>query len=201
MVDMSLAMSEASFLRLAKFLSSAGLALEQLRMAVVFAHSALLLRAVCNAAHCATNEVGFAFQEKLLLEDIASRSPQAKEEVDRWLDAMSMTPPTISLNGYAVVNRSMLLSIMTTMVTYLVVLVQFNQSWKSNTPSNSSEECKSVCLILLILHHFILFSFEIFTQFFLILFSPFSVSHIPVSRNPYDVNFKFCDTNNFRITY
>ncbi|GLH06355.1 GH23244 [Gryllus bimaculatus] len=145
--------------------------------------------------------VGFAFQEKLLLEDIASRSPQAKEEVDRWLDAMSMTPPTISLNGYAVVNRSMLLSIMTTMVTYLVVLVQFNQSWKSNTPSNSSEECKSVCLILLILHHFILFSFEIFTQFFLILFSPFSVSHIPVSRNPYDVNFKFCDTNNFRITY
>ncbi|KDR14353.1 gustatory and odorant receptor 24-like [Zootermopsis nevadensis] len=83
---------------------------------------------VCDGANSVTREVGLTFQGKLLDIRNAPISDKVEKEVDAFLRAIELRPPEINFGGYVTVNRGMLLSLGSMMVTYLVVLLQLDLS-------------------------------------------------------------------------
>ncbi|CAK1593928.1 unnamed protein product [Parnassius mnemosyne] len=88
----------------------------------------LLLFFICDEAHYASQNVRTNFQKKLLMVELSWMNTDAQTEVNMFLRATEMNPSQISLGGFFDVNRNLFKSLLATMVTYLVVLLQFQIS-------------------------------------------------------------------------
>ncbi|BFF98500.1 gustatory and odorant receptor 63a [Drosophila madeirensis] len=87
-----------------------------------------LLFYICDEAHYASVNVRTNFQKKLLMVELNWMNSDAQTEINMFLRATEMNPSTINCGGFFDVNRSLFKGLLTTMVTYLVVLLQFQIS-------------------------------------------------------------------------
>ncbi|XP_023940247.2 gustatory and odorant receptor 24 [Bicyclus anynana] len=134
---------------------SEGFGIKDIGLAVTACCSIFLLFFICDEAHYASQNVRTNFQKKLLMVELSWMNTDAQTEVNMFLRATEMNPSQISLGGFFDVNRNLFKSLLATMVTYLVVLLQFqisipddahttnqldvgrsyNDSWKTATES------------------------------------------------------------------
>ncbi|KAL0868478.1 hypothetical protein ABMA27_007961 [Loxostege sticticalis] len=104
---------------------SEGFGIKDIGLALTACCSILLLFFICDEAHYASHNVRTNFQKKLLMVELSWMNTDAQTEVNMFLRATEMNPSQISLGGFFDVNRTLFKSLMATMVTYLVVLLQF----------------------------------------------------------------------------
>ncbi|XP_053615595.1 gustatory and odorant receptor 24 [Plodia interpunctella] len=107
---------------------SEGFGIKDIGLAVTALCSIFLLFFICDEAHQASHNVRTIFQKKLLMVELSWMNADAQTEVNMFLRATEMNPSQISLGGFFDVNRTLFKSLMATMVTYLVVLLQFQIS-------------------------------------------------------------------------
>ncbi|XP_013139549.1 PREDICTED: gustatory and odorant receptor 24 [Papilio polytes] len=107
---------------------SEGFGIKDIGLAVTATCSIFLLFFICDEAHYASQNVRTNFQKKLLMVELSWMNADAQTEVNMFLRATEMNPSQISLGGFFDVNRNLFKSLLATMVTYLVVLLQFQIS-------------------------------------------------------------------------
>ncbi|XP_023717013.1 uncharacterized protein LOC111869601 isoform X2 [Cryptotermes secundus] len=97
---------------------------------------------ICNVAHHAASEVGPEFRERLL--HLTSADKQVRRELKIFIRATTISSSEINLGGYVRIDRSFLLRFTCTMVTYLIVLLQFRLGLLSISASNITMVTTSV---------------------------------------------------------
>ncbi|CAO1403783.1 unnamed protein product [Diamesa tonsa] len=107
---------------------SEGFGIKDIGLAITACCSVCLLFFICNEAHYASFNVRTIFQKKLLMVELSWMNTDAQTEVNMFLRATEMNPSNINLGGFFDVNRTLFKSLLATMVTYLVVLLQFQIS-------------------------------------------------------------------------
>ncbi|CAH4027627.1 unnamed protein product [Pieris brassicae] len=107
---------------------SEGFGTKDIGLALTACCSIFLLFFICDEAHYASQNVRTNFQKKLLMVELSWMNTDAQTEVNMFLRATEMNPSQISLGGFFDVNRNLFKSLLATMVTYLVVLLQFQIS-------------------------------------------------------------------------
>lgn len=107
---------------------SEGFGVKDIGLTVTAFCSVALLFVICDEAHYAAHNVRTNFQKKLLMVELSWMNTDAQTEINMFLRATEMNPSDINLGGYFDVNRNLFKSLLTTMVTYLVVLLQFQIS-------------------------------------------------------------------------
>ncbi|KAJ2947628.1 hypothetical protein O0L34_g17429 [Tuta absoluta] len=107
---------------------SEGFGTKDIGLALTAVCSVFLLFFICDEAHYASHNVRTNFQKKLLMVELSWMNTDAQTEVNMFLRATEMNPSQISLGGFFDVNRHLFKSLLATMVTYLVVLLQFQIS-------------------------------------------------------------------------
>ncbi|XP_017774851.1 PREDICTED: gustatory and odorant receptor 24 [Nicrophorus vespilloides] len=105
-----------------------GFGIKDVGLTVTAIFSIALLYFICDEAHYASNCVRVNFQKKLLLVKLSWMNEDAQQEINMFLRATEMNPTNMSLGGFFDVNRNLFKSLLATMVTYLVVLLQFQIS-------------------------------------------------------------------------
>ncbi|XP_022904370.1 gustatory and odorant receptor 24 [Onthophagus taurus] len=110
-----------------------GLGIKDVGLTVSAVFATGLLYFVCDEAHYASNCVRVYFQKKLLLVELSWMNDDAQQEINMFLRATEMNQTDISLGGFFDVNRNLFKSLLATMVTYLVVLLQFQISIPEDT--------------------------------------------------------------------
>ncbi|KAG6457549.1 gustatory and odorant receptor 24 [Manduca sexta] len=130
---------------------SEGFGIKDIGLALTAVCSIFLLFFICDEAHYASQNVRTNFQKKLLMVELSWMNTDAQTEVNMFLRATEMNPSQISLGGFFDVNRTLFKSLLTTMVTYLVVLLQFqisipdeSHSWESHDNELVSNATSSV---------------------------------------------------------
>ncbi|XP_013185991.2 gustatory and odorant receptor 24 [Amyelois transitella] len=118
---------------------SEGFGIKDIGLAVTAMCSIFLLFFICDEAHYASHNVRTIFQKKLLMVELSWMNADAQTEVNMFLRATEMNPSEISLGGFFDVNRTLFKSLMATMVTYLVVLLQFQISIPSDENGEGGE--------------------------------------------------------------
>lgn len=107
---------------------SEGFGVKDIGLTVTAFTSVALLFVICDEAHFSAHNVRTIFQKKLLMVELSWMNVDAQTEINMFLRATEMNPSYINLGGYFDVNRNLFKSLLTTMVTYLVVLLQFQIS-------------------------------------------------------------------------
>ncbi|XP_055376226.1 gustatory and odorant receptor 63a [Condylostylus longicornis] len=107
---------------------SEGFGIKDIGLAVTALSNICLLFFVCDEAHYASHHVRTNFQKKLLMVELSWMNSDAQTEINMFLRATEMNPSNINCGGFFDVNRNLFKSLLTTMVTYLVVLLQFQIS-------------------------------------------------------------------------
>lgn len=107
---------------------SEGFGIKDVGLAVTAMCNICLLFFICDEAHYASQHVRTNFQKKLLMVELNWMNSDAQTEINMFLRATEMNPSNISCGGFFDVNRNLFKSLLTTMVTYLVVLLQFQIS-------------------------------------------------------------------------
>lgn len=107
---------------------SEGFGTKDIGLALTAFCSVFLLFFICDEAHYASHNVRTNFQKKLLMVELSWMNTDTQTEVNMFLRATEMNPSQISLGGFFSVDRTLFKSLMATMVTYLVVLLQFQIS-------------------------------------------------------------------------
>lgn len=102
-----------------------GVTLKEFGLFVIVLYCMSLLYIICNEAYHASRRVGLQFQERLLNVNLTAVDKATQKEIVMFLEAISKNPPTMNLDGYAIINRRLITSNLTFMATYLVVLMQF----------------------------------------------------------------------------
>ncbi|CAG9814475.1 unnamed protein product [Phaedon cochleariae] len=105
-----------------------GLGIKDVGLTITALFCGVMLFFICDEAHYASNCVKVQFQKKLLLVELNWMSDDAQQEINMFLRATEMNPTEMSLGGFFDVNRTLFKSLIATMVTYLVVLLQFQIS-------------------------------------------------------------------------
>lgn len=93
-----------------------------------------LLFYICDEAHNASQFVRTNFQKKLLMVELSWMNSDAQTEINMFLRATEMNPSNMNCGGFFDVNRNLFKGLLTTMVTYLVVLLQFQISLPDEQP-------------------------------------------------------------------
>ncbi|GFG31240.1 hypothetical protein Cfor_06768 [Coptotermes formosanus] len=93
-----------------------------------------IMYVISNVAHHAAIEVGPEFSEKL--SHLSSADKQVRRELKLFTLATTTNSSEINLGGYVRIDRGFLLRFICTMVTYLVVLLQFRLGLLSISTSN-----------------------------------------------------------------
>ncbi|XP_034835820.1 gustatory and odorant receptor 24 [Maniola hyperantus] len=118
---------------------SEGFGVKDIGLAVTACCSIFLLFFICDEAHYASQNVRTNFQKKLLMVELSWMNTDAQTEVNMFLRATEMNPSQISLGGFFDVNRNLFKSLLATMVTYLVVLLQFQISIPDDSHTDHME--------------------------------------------------------------
>ncbi|CAK1545574.1 unnamed protein product [Leptosia nina] len=119
---------------------SEGFGTKDIGLALTACCSIFLLFFICDEAHYASHNVRTNFQKKLLMVELSWMNTDAQTEVNMFLRATEMNPSQISLGGFFDVNRHLFKSLLATMVTYLVVLLQFQISIPDESIPNDENE-------------------------------------------------------------
>ncbi|XP_018567012.1 gustatory and odorant receptor 22-like [Anoplophora glabripennis] len=109
-----------------------GLSFKEAGLFLISFYCMSLLYIICNQAHYASSKMGPEFKERLLNVNLAAVDSRTRQEVNMFLTAIDKNPPVMTLNGYANVNRKLISSTVTSMATYLVMLMQFRLSLMRN---------------------------------------------------------------------
>ncbi|XP_058456058.1 gustatory and odorant receptor 24 [Malaya genurostris] len=107
---------------------SDGFGIKDIGLAVTACCSIGFLFFICDEAHYASFNVRTNFQKKLLMVELSWMNSDAQTEINMFLRATEMNLSNINLGGFFDVNRTLFKSLLATMVTYLVVLLQFQIS-------------------------------------------------------------------------
>nr|CAD7407493.1 unnamed protein product [Timema cristinae] len=83
-------------------------------------------------------KVGVKFQETLLLIRMTTVDEETYQEIDAFLSTIEMCPPEVRLGEYVTLDRKVFVSIISRLVTYLVVLIQFQEEGSQENTSNST---------------------------------------------------------------
>lgn len=133
---------------------SEGFGIKDIGLAVTASTSVALLFVICDEAHFSAHNVRTIFQKKLLMVELSWMNTDAQTEINMFLRATEMNPSYINLGGYFDVNRNLFKSLLTTMVTYLVVLLQFQISIpdesltvQANGTTSSSSSTDSMLMV------------------------------------------------------
>ncbi|KAJ8711767.1 hypothetical protein PYW08_008721 [Mythimna loreyi] len=118
---------------------SEGFGIKDIGLALTALCSIFLLFFICDEAHYASHNVRTNFQKKLLMVELSWMNTDAQTEVNMFLRATEMNPSQISLGGFFNVNRTLFKSLLATMVTYLVVLLQFQISIPDESQNQDEE--------------------------------------------------------------
>ncbi|XP_049884522.1 gustatory and odorant receptor 24 [Pectinophora gossypiella] len=119
---------------------SEGFGIKDIGLALTACCSVFLLFFICDEAHYASHNVRTNFQKKLLMVELSWMNTDAQTEVNMFLRATEMNPSQISLGGFFDVNRNLFKSLLATMVTYLVVLLQFQISIPDESQSDEIDD-------------------------------------------------------------
>ncbi|XP_021922817.1 gustatory and odorant receptor 22-like [Zootermopsis nevadensis] len=104
---------------------------------ITFAHTGLgvfslfciaALYHFCNLAYYSSNIVGVEIRDELQLIAPSEVTKDVFHEVNMFLDTISMNPPVVSVAGFANVDRGLFRAYASTIVTFMIVLLQFDQS-------------------------------------------------------------------------
>ncbi|KAJ8962917.1 hypothetical protein NQ318_001328 [Aromia moschata] len=109
-----------------------GLSFKEAGLFLISVYCMSLLFIICNEAHHASRKMGPEFRERLLNVNIAAVDNRTRQEVNMFLTAIEKNPPIMNLNGYANINRKLISSTVTSMATYLVMLMQFRLTLMRN---------------------------------------------------------------------
>ncbi|CAH1164258.1 unnamed protein product [Phaedon cochleariae] len=109
-----------------------GLSFKEAGLFLISFYCMTLLYIICNEAHYASHKMGPEFRERLLNVNIGVVDIRTRQEVHMFLTAIDKNPPIMNLNGYANINRKLITSTVTSMATYLVMLMQFRLSLMRN---------------------------------------------------------------------
>ncbi|KDR24348.1 gustatory and odorant receptor 24-like isoform X2 [Zootermopsis nevadensis] len=93
----------------------------------------------CNAAHKVHLNVKAEIEEELQLIMSSRENHDVLIEVNAFLNTISSHPPVISVAGFFDVNREMLRSYASTVVTYMIVLLQFGMGQPNNRQMNATQ--------------------------------------------------------------
>lgn len=107
---------------------SEGFGIKDIGLTVTASTSCYLLFVICDEGHFSAHNIRTNFQKKLLMVELSWMNTDAQTEINMFLRATEMNPSNLNLGGYFDVNRNLFKSLLTTMVTYLVVLLQFQIS-------------------------------------------------------------------------
>ncbi|XP_021915038.1 gustatory and odorant receptor 21a-like isoform X2 [Zootermopsis nevadensis] len=111
---------------LAGILTKGHSVMESAGLGIGFMFGAASLYGICSMAHETTATIGTEIQEQLQLMSSHSLRPETNIQVREFLQTISMNPPLISVLGFVVVNKGMAKSYASALVTYMIVLLQFN---------------------------------------------------------------------------
>ncbi|KAJ8911032.1 hypothetical protein NQ315_015546 [Exocentrus adspersus] len=109
-----------------------GLSFKEAGLFLISFYCMSLLYIICNQAHYASSKMGPEFRERLLNVNLAAVDSRTRQEVNMFLTAIDKNPPIMNLNGYANINRKLIASTVTSMATYLVMLMQFRLTLMRN---------------------------------------------------------------------
>ncbi|XP_053955531.1 gustatory and odorant receptor 63a [Anastrepha ludens] len=115
---------------------SEGFGIKDIGLAITAIWNVFLLFYICDKAHYASFNVRTNFQKKLLMVELNWMNSDAQTEINMFIRATEMNPSNINCGGFFDVNRNLFKGLLTTMVTYLVVLLQFQIS----IPSDSGKQ-------------------------------------------------------------
>nr|ARO70539.1 antennal gustatory receptor 24 [Dendrolimus punctatus] len=119
---------------------SEGFGIKDIGLVLTAICSIFLLFFICDEAHYASHNVRTNFQKKLLMVELSWMNADAQTEINMFLRATEMNPSQISLGGFFDVNRTLFKSLLATMVTYLVVLLQFQISIPDESQNYPKED-------------------------------------------------------------
>ncbi|XP_044750192.1 gustatory and odorant receptor 63a [Coccinella septempunctata] len=117
-----------------------GFELKDIGLTITALFAVALLYFICDEAHYASNCVKVHFQKRLLLVELTWMNEDAQQEIKMFLRATEMIPTNMSLVGFFDVNRNLFKSLLATMVTYLVVLLQFQISIPEDDSSSDGSK-------------------------------------------------------------
>ncbi|KAH1014120.1 hypothetical protein HUJ04_003013 [Dendroctonus ponderosae] len=109
-----------------------GMGVKDIGLTITGVSATLMLYFICDEAHYASTCVRTYFQKKILLVELSFMNEDAQQEISMFLRATEMNPTDMCLCGFFDVNRNLFKSLLATMVTYLVVLLQFQISIPSS---------------------------------------------------------------------
>lgn len=110
-----------------------GLSFKEVGLFVITFYCLGLLYIICNEAYHNSYRMGPVFRERLLNVNLNAVDTRTRQEVHMFLTAIDKNPPVMNLNQYADVNRGLLSSAVTSICTYLVMLMQFRQTFMRNS--------------------------------------------------------------------
>ncbi|XP_075162550.1 gustatory receptor 63a [Haematobia irritans] len=116
---------------------SEGFGVKDIGLAITALWNICLLFFICDQAHNASFNVRTNFQKKLLMVELNWMNSDAQTEINMFLRATEMNPSNINCGGFFDVNRNLFKGLLTTMVTYLVVLLQFQISIPNLIPNTN----------------------------------------------------------------
>ncbi|CAO1392119.1 unnamed protein product [Diamesa serratosioi] len=102
-----------------------GATFKEMGLFIIVVYCMSLLFVICNEAYHATRRVGLDFQEILLNVNLTKVDIATQREIEMFLVTIDKNPPTMNLDGYTNINRELISTNISFMVTYLVVLMQF----------------------------------------------------------------------------
>ncbi|KAF5280294.1 hypothetical protein FQR65_LT03103 [Abscondita terminalis] len=110
-----------------------GLSFKEVGLFLITIYCLCLLYIICNEAYHNSYRMGPVFRERLLNVNLIAVDLRTRQEVHMFLTAIDKNPPVMNLNQYADVNRKLLSSAVTSVCTYLVMLMQFRQTFMRNS--------------------------------------------------------------------
>ncbi|KAF5283827.1 hypothetical protein FQA39_LY04647 [Lamprigera yunnana] len=109
-----------------------GLSFKEMGLFVITVYCLSLLYIICNEAYHASQKMGPVFRDRLLNINLGAVDARTRQEVHMFLNAIEKNPPIMNLNQYANVNRKLLSTTITSITTYMVMLMQFRSTLMRN---------------------------------------------------------------------
>ncbi|XP_066902482.1 gustatory and odorant receptor 63a [Halyomorpha halys] len=90
--------------------------------------SAIIIIAICEHGHRCTVSVGSNFLKEILKINFSLRNENTQRELHSLVQTILLRYPDMALGCYFTVNRRLLATMVTTAITYLIVLLQFRST-------------------------------------------------------------------------
>lgn len=86
----------------------------------------ITLISICESSNSVTDELGYKYTIELM--SLKLHHPHVVQEVDLLLETIEVNPAEIILGGCITLNRKLIVTLISTTITYIIVLLQFDVS-------------------------------------------------------------------------